>query len=1058
MVQRLGAGGMGTVYEAFDNTLNRRVAVKILRRHLAAANADRLIREAQALARLSHSNVVQVYEVGEFEGRTFIVMERISGQTLTQWCKQAPRPGWRECVEVYLQAGAGLAAAHEQGLVHRDFKPSNVMIDERGRVCVLDFGLARTASEFSATGLDKPDLEGGVSSAGSSGSSSLKIDTPLTETGCVIGTPAYMSLEQILGEPVDAQSDQFSFCVSLWEAVYGQRPFQGASLDILAEQIGSGNIVSAHNAAAPVALRNVLLRGLAPNPGDRWSSMDMLLGQLRRLVVPRGRRRAMVVVGAGLTVIVGALGVQTFIDHLERCSGAAQQLEGVWDQPHRQRVGDAILGTQVVYASDTAAHILPQLDAFAEAWSSKYTEACEATVVRHEQSEEHRSLRMHCLHERLTTLDATVKILAQANAQVVENAVDLVGALPTLARCDDLEWLERRDQRIPPPEDGAVAEQVDSLRGQLEGIKAEQWAGNYDGALEQIEPVAQRADTLDYGPLRAEVMQVRGSVKVDSGRYEEAEQDLREAHRLALELDHTRIEFEATRSLTAVVGQKLQRPEKGWQWGQMALALAKRMQERRYIAASLNHLGIMLDVQGKYEEAEAMHRRALSIMETMLRSDHPDIASVLNNLGSALENQGKYEEAESNHRRVLSVMEAALGPEHPRVAVSLTNLSNVLRAQGKYEQSEAVSRRALSIMEAALGPEHPDVASGLNNLSNVLREQGKYEQSELMYRRALTIREATLRPDHPDTASSMSNLGIVLNDQGKYEESEVMYRRALSIWETALGPEHPVVGITLHNLGIALDNQGKYEQSEDMFRRAVSIREVALGPEHPGVGQSLNSLGNVLRNQGKYEEGEAMHRRALAVSEAALDPEHPLIASVLNNLGNALSEQGKYEQGEATHRRALAIWEAALGPEHPDIALSLNNLGDMLAGQGRYEESRAMYQRALSMREALLGPEHPNVAESRLGLAIAALELHDTKSAREHAERAVSIYEATAVQPYVVALARFVLARALWSRGAERQRARQLAELAADAFATAGVGSQDDLAEVEVWLAEHRVR
>ncbi len=281
-----GEGGMGTVYEAFDRTLDRRVAVKVLRRDFASRDATRLVREAKALAQLSHPNVVQVYEVGEVDGQTFVAMELVQGRTLHQWRRQDPRPDWRACVELYEQAGAGLAAAHECGLVHRDFKPSNAVVDEKGRVRVLDFGLARTAGERARVERDADDRPSVSDLAASP--ESTGIDARVTDTGMVMGTPAYMPLEQMRRQDVDARGDQFSFCVALYEAVYGQRPFEGRRLEDLEAAVSEGAITPAPpETPVPTQLRAVLVRGLAASAEHRWPSMEALLEQLQLLVPPR---------------------------------------------------------------------------------------------------------------------------------------------------------------------------------------------------------------------------------------------------------------------------------------------------------------------------------------------------------------------------------------------------------------------------------------------------------------------------------------------------------------------------------------------------------------------------------------------------------------------------------------------------------------------------------------------------------------------------------------------------------------------------------------------------
>lgn len=300
---------MGTVLKAVDPGLDRQVAIKVLHRELDDRHAARLRREAQALAKLSHPNVVQVYEVGDVDGQTFVAMELVNGQTLRTWMQREPRPSWQECIELFLQVGEGLAAAHERDLVHRDFKPANAIVDQKGRARVLDFGLARQVGER-----DQEEEARGQELAKTK-PDSAPLNVTLTRPGSVLGTPAYMPPEQMEGREADGRSDQFSFCVSLYEAVYGERPFDGSTMTALRESTTSGNIKPVpRGTKVPARLRGVLLRGLAVDAGQRWPSMEALLTELRKVVAPPRRLQtrgllglvvAASVVGVGLWQSVG---------------------------------------------------------------------------------------------------------------------------------------------------------------------------------------------------------------------------------------------------------------------------------------------------------------------------------------------------------------------------------------------------------------------------------------------------------------------------------------------------------------------------------------------------------------------------------------------------------------------------------------------------------------------------------------------------------------------------------------------------------------------------------
>jgi predicted Ser/Thr protein kinase len=293
VLNRIGEGGMGVVYAAHDPNLNRRVAIKVLRSEDDfGSQRARLFREAQAMARLSHPNVVNVYDVGTHEEHVFLAMEHVDGVTLSDWLV-TPRTT-REILDVFLQAGTGLAAAHAAGLVHRDFKPSNVLVEGEGRARVTDFGLARTASSSDVAKLKSdPTIK------------SMEM-TELTRTGTVMGTPAYMSPEQIFGEQTDLRTDQFSFCVALYEALFAVRPFRGSDLATIGTEITSGRVQPPANARSTTArLRRAILRGLDTLPDRRFHSMEALCDELRAARkpawIPVAGFVALALVAAGVT-------------------------------------------------------------------------------------------------------------------------------------------------------------------------------------------------------------------------------------------------------------------------------------------------------------------------------------------------------------------------------------------------------------------------------------------------------------------------------------------------------------------------------------------------------------------------------------------------------------------------------------------------------------------------------------------------------------------------------------------------------------------------------------
>ncbi|PCC69147.1 Serine/threonine protein kinase [Nannocystis exedens] len=359
--RRLGQGSMGTVYLADDERLGRQVALKLLHEE---QYGPRLQREAHALARLSHPNVVQVFEVGVAGGRAFVAMEYVPGQTLHAWLRARPRP-WREVLAVLIDAGRGLQAVHAAGLVHRDFKPGNVVLGDDGRARVFDFGLARSLGEAAD-----------ARTAGFAGHQPL---TALTQTGGVVGTPAYMAPEQFHEHVHDARSDQFSFCVALFEALYGVRPFDGPTLRDLYQALQRGRPVEPPaGSQVPAWLHAVVVRGLARDPAARWPSMTVLLAELGR-DRDRARRRWFAGACLGLGALALGLVVPLAQQHRHRraCEAAADaELAEVW----RPEARAAVLRARGITAARPLGRELEragqEIEDEAERWRDRRIEGC----------------------------------------------------------------------------------------------------------------------------------------------------------------------------------------------------------------------------------------------------------------------------------------------------------------------------------------------------------------------------------------------------------------------------------------------------------------------------------------------------------------------------------------------------------------------------------------------------------------------------------------------------------------------------------------------------------
>ncbi|MEZ4403257.1 MAG: serine/threonine-protein kinase [Kofleriaceae bacterium] len=336
VLEELGAGAMGVVYKAHDPELGRMVAIKLVHAGSSPARSTRLLREAQAIARVAHPNIVAIYDVGLVEDQVFIAMEYIEGQRLRDWMAAGPRT-LRETIAVFEQCARGLAAAHDAGLVHRDFKPENVLLGVDGRVRVVDFGLVRWAEDDDGP----PITEAGI----------LALDQSITPAGAAVGTPRYMSPEQIRARPVGAAADQFSYFVCLYEAVTGQRPFLGDSMAVLMRAVTSGEVRGfPASCIAPKWMRAAITRGLAVDPADRWPSMHAVVDELGR---DRAAQRRAALDGSGSTEpMIAAFPPPDDLFVARKVEEMRGELERAWQLKSRGNLGGALkivveLGPQV---------------------------------------------------------------------------------------------------------------------------------------------------------------------------------------------------------------------------------------------------------------------------------------------------------------------------------------------------------------------------------------------------------------------------------------------------------------------------------------------------------------------------------------------------------------------------------------------------------------------------------------------------------------------------------------------------------------------------------------
>ncbi len=746
----LGQGGMSVVYVAYDPELDRRVAIKLLRSELMRKISQaQLLREAQALARLAHPNVVAVHDVGALGERVWLAMELVEGQTLTDWLKQRPR-SWRDIIATFCAAGKGLQAAHEVGLVHRDFKPDNVMVGADGRLRVMDFGLAHRG------------------------------DLQIPDDGAVQGTPAYMAPEQWSSKAPDGCTDQFAFAVALYEALYGQHPFaDGPWQEVLLAVLAGRLREPPPGSKVPGWVSRILKRALAVEPAARWSAMADLLAALghepRRLPI----RIAALVGLIGVALAGGYAAALSRSSSEEQCFGAVQELAGVWDSNTRADLARAFSATGAPFADDVLRRVDSRLDVYADTWVVERTRACEANVAG-QQTDHLLDIRVACLTRHRWRLVALLEIFRAADRSVVENAVQAVAALPSVATCADAETL----LLVPPPSDPQMVKQVDQLRQQLAQIEALDKTGRFEQGLEQALKLRHEAAGLGYAPLDAEVALNEGNLLMATGRFVEAEAALERAVTLAIVHDLHELGGEAAAKRIYVLSQGLFKLSEALAVRSMAEALVERAHDDGRLNGLLhNNLGVLHTLLGEYATAQEHYERAEALLRSRPGAPEPLLAATYHNLGELSVKQGRLVIARQKYMQAREHFTLILGEKHPIIAHPIAGLGDLDATTGDYDGAVRNYSEALALMEAAHGVEHPYLLQPLVGLGSVYAKRGQVAQARTKYERVVAIADRLGQTD-AYVGQALEGLGE-LTAAGEPARARALFERAALIQASA---------------------------------------------------------------------------------------------------------------------------------------------------------------------------------------------------------------------------------------------------------------------------------
>ncbi len=693
-------------------------------------------------------------------------MEFIEGVSLTQWLREAPRTR-REILGVFLEAGRGLAAAHREGLAHGDFKPDNVLVDREGRVRVVDFGLAsaQETEEGRLVPARVPD--------------DLDLRTSITRTSALTGTPAYLSPEQFRGAHGSAQTDQFSFCVSLYE---------GEDIEGLRRSIERGVPPEPRSNQQPAWLRRILLRGLSHEPEDRFRDMEALLAALKR--DPSRRRRRWAGWTLALIALVAAALVYRWVlvrgleERQGLCAGAAEELVGVWDGERRAAVEAAFSATELPYAADVWSRVEARLDDRAAAWVAMHTEACQATHLRGEQSPALLDLRMACLRRQLSETRLLVDVLVEADDGVVEKAVEAVTGLDGVDRCRDAEALLSAGERRLSAEDAA---RVEGIHEHLARARAGILSSQYESSLGAVAVALAEAEGIGDRVLMAEVRQVEADVleaRGDPG----AKDSYLDAFFLAESTHDETLAARLSLSLLHLATARLELAEAN-RWSRHARALIERIDDsnaemRRSLGAELAAMiGTLHIHEDRLEEAEADYRRAIELFETLATKEEFRRAGLYNNLGNLLVRLGEFERAAVELERSAAIYQELHGPRHPSFAIALNNLGVLAMRRRAWSEALAHFSEAHSVLLAALGPDHPNVGVTEVNLGDVSIRLGRYREATGHFSRADEIFRDSFGPGSPPLAYPLTGLGEAALGEGDPAAARVHLERAMTLRE-----------------------------------------------------------------------------------------------------------------------------------------------------------------------------------------------------------------------------------------------------------------------------------
>ncbi len=937
---RIGAGAMGMVHEAVDPELHRRVAIKLLHPGITVdveLTRARMLREARAMAQLAHANVVAVHDVGRVGEQVFVAMELVDGTTLARWLEQRQRT-LPEILAMFVQAGRGLMAAHAVGLVHRDFKPDNVLIGNDGRARVTDFGLARPLSQW----LEAPGADGLLAHDGATGPSrsaplgaTVASAVLATAQGSIVGTPAYMAPEQWRGLPADARSDQFAFCVALYHACFGARPFAGDGVFALAESVLQGRLRPPPR-SAPAWLRQALLQGLASDPAARHASMAELLAALER---DRSRRmRAAGMVGAMALGVGGTVAVLAWLGgvtapapastlalpsptevapttvegatatapagaptpSVDECRARAADLDGRWDAPRREALRSAL--SAMDDGAAVVARVMPVLDRFADTHRQLATAACDPGLAD-------APVRLRCLARMRGQLDAFVqRALDLPRFQVVDAVAHGALTLPDPRRCGHERWL-RAEPSAPPPDDAAA---IAVLDGELAAAEALVRLDRYGAAPAAIEDVLTRARERGFTSLAGRAELALGLAHAERGATDLAIAQLEAAATTATAGHDDTVRVAAAVALVEVLGPAALRPVDAGRWADAAAAIVARIDDATLRGELALARGLERAALSDPLAAVASLDAATDALRTAVGEDHPTFARArLARAAAALVLDDPATARRESDDAVASLARS-VGPEDLRYGAALAVQARVRLVTGDATEAQRSIEAAISIAFPSESLRHDfDRGRWLGVLGEIQRSRGDLDAAAKSFEDAMIYLYV-----EPEKALPLSWQGALAIERGATADGLARLDAALAAAVAGLGEDDPRLVPLLSDIGRAQRRAGAIAAARRSFERAVGLAEAHFGFA-PATALAQWDLAELERADGHDARALELFDDVYVPLVGAFGQHHWRVRESTLARADLAWALGQHAYGGRLYDAIVAELEAAYGPADP---------------------------------------------------------------------------------------------------------------------------------------------